>query len=64
MPPRWRSIRNRSTRVSYFTFDWIFAGGTSYNVSVEEYLGAIDDIRFFERSLDGDEINLLYQQRL
>jgi len=40
---------------------WIFAGPTSYNVGIdEEYRGAIDDIRFFRRSLDEEEINLLF----
>jgi len=50
------------TLVELFTFDWIFAGPSSYDVGLGQYRGAIGDIRFFKRSLDSNEINLLYQQ--
>ena len=57
------SVSHPVSLVSFFTFDWIFAGQSSYNVGLSQYLGAIDDIRFFKRALDSDEINLLYQQK-
>jgi hypothetical protein len=57
------SVSHPTTLVEFFTFDWIFAGLSSYNVGLSQYRGAIDDIRFFKRSLDSDEINLLYQQQ-
>lgn len=40
---------------------WIFAGTTSYNVGLDEFRGAIDDMRFFHRALDDEEIQLLYE---
>jgi hypothetical protein len=57
------SVSHPTTLVEFYTYDWIFGGLSSYSVGLSEYRGAIDDIRFFKRSLDSDEISLLYQQR-
>lgn len=48
--------------VHFFNRPWFFAGPTSYNVGVSEYRGNLDDIRFFKRSLDEEEIQMLYEQ--
>jgi hypothetical protein len=55
------SIENTGTPVQFLTYPWTFAGLSSYSVGLSEYRGAIDDIRFFKRGLDGEEINLLYE---
>ena len=55
------SVTHPTTLVDFDLEPWIFAGASSYNVGLSEYRGAIDDIRFFRRSLDEEEINLLYE---
>ena len=47
--------------VHFFNRPWLFAGPTSYNAGVSEYRGNLDDIRFFNRSLDEEEIQMLYK---
>jgi hypothetical protein len=55
------SVSNPSPLVQFLTNPWYFAGPTTYAVSVGEYRGALDDIRFFRRALDGQEVALLYE---
>jgi hypothetical protein len=47
--------------VHFFNRPWFFAGPTSYNVGLSEYRGNLDDIRFFKRSLDEEEVRMLYE---
>lgn len=49
------------TLVHFFTLPWLFAGPSSYNVGLQEYRGKLDDVRFFKRSLDEEELHLLYE---
>ncbi|NOZ52702.1 MAG: LamG domain-containing protein [Gammaproteobacteria bacterium] len=54
------NVSHPTTLVDFALDAWIFAGASSYNVGLDQYRGAIDDIRFFKRSLDEEEINLLF----
>jgi hypothetical protein len=55
------SVFHPTTLVQFYADPWTFAGPSSYNVGLSEYRGAIDDVRYFRRSLDEEEINLLYE---
>lgn len=55
------SVSNASPLVQFLTNPWYFAGPTSYATGVEEYRGGLDDIRFFKRALDSEEVRLLYE---
>lgn len=55
------SVSHSATLVALTTQPWHFAGLTSYNVGLEQYRGGLDDIRFFDRTLDSEEIKLLYE---
>jgi len=55
------SVSNPTTTVQLTTNPWYFAGPSSYSVDLGEYRGALDDVRFFKRALDGEEVALLYQ---
>ena len=55
------SVSHPATLVDFTLDPWIFAGASSYNVGLDQYRGAIDDIRFFKRSLDEEEIKLLFE---
>lgn len=52
------SIVNNSPLVRFYpAASWTFAGQSSY--SFGDYIGGIDDIRFFTRALDREEIQML-----
>ena len=55
------SVSHPTTLVELTTQPWHFAGLTNYNVGLEEYLGGLDDIRFFDRALDSDEVKQLFE---
>lgn len=57
------SVSNNSPLVKFATGIWEFAGATVYNVNVTNYLGGLDDIRYFKRALDSEEVGLLYEAR-
>jgi hypothetical protein len=54
-------INDPSLLVQFLTNPWFFAGPTSYATGVGEYRGGLDDIRFFKRALDSEEVRLLYE---
>jgi len=56
------SVSHPTTLVDFAMESWVFAGASSYG-GLEQYRGAIDDIRFFKRSLDEEEINLLFNMQ-
>ena len=47
--------------MQFLTTPWKFAGPSIYSVGLGEYLGGLDDIRFFKRALDSEEVRLLYE---
>jgi len=55
------SVSNNSPLVRFMTTTWEFASASLYNVGLGEYHGGIDDIRYFKRALDGEEVRLLYE---
>ena len=55
------SVSNNSPLVQFLTTPWKFAGPSIYSVGLGEYLGGLDDIRFFKRALDSEEVRLLYE---
>lgn len=48
--------------LEFFTAPWKFAGPSSYGIG-GEYIGLLDDIRFFKRSLDSQEVKMLYESQ-
>jgi hypothetical protein len=55
------SVSNNSPLVRFTTDTWEFASTTLYNVGLGEYHGGLDDIRYFKRALDSEEVRLLYE---
>jgi hypothetical protein len=55
------SVSHPVTLVEFLTTPWVFAGESSLSLGNEQYRGAIDDIRFFKRALDSEEIRLLFE---
>jgi hypothetical protein len=52
--------RHSTTLVQFLMEPWFFGGTSSYAVPVQPYRGAFDDLRFFPRALDADEVRTLF----